>query len=57
MTTDELERDLEKLAEPREADERLRRAIRAQLRWRISLGTVRRPGGRWRLWGRGVRRG
>jgi hypothetical protein len=31
MTTDQLERDLEKLAEPREADEQLRRAIRAQL--------------------------
>ncbi len=31
MTTDELERDLEMLAEPREADERLRLAIRARL--------------------------
>lgn len=31
MTTDELERDLELLAEPREADERLRLAIRARL--------------------------
>src|SRR6266487_3986029 len=27
------------------------------LRWRISLRTVRRPGGRWRLWERSVRRG
>jgi hypothetical protein len=27
------------------------------LRWRISLGTVRRPGGRWRLWERMFRRG
>src|SRR6266545_5952420 len=24
----------------------------SSLRWRISLGTVRRPGGRWRLWER-----
>ena len=31
MTTEELERDLERLAEPREADERLRLAIRARL--------------------------
>ncbi len=31
MTTDELERDLKTLAEPQEADERLRLAIRAQL--------------------------
>ena len=29
----------------------------SSLRWRISLGTVRRPGGRWRLWERSVRRG
>src|SRR5438093_11272472 len=29
----------------------------SSLRWRISLGTVRRPGGRWRLWERRVRRG
>src|SRR5215218_6633701 len=26
----------------------------SSLRWRISLGTVRRPGGRWRLWERRV---
>jgi hypothetical protein len=31
MTTDELERDLKALAEPQASDERLRRAIRAQL--------------------------
>jgi hypothetical protein len=31
MTTEELERDLERLTEPREADERLRLAIRARL--------------------------
>jgi hypothetical protein len=31
MTTEELERDLQRLAEPREADERLRLAIRARL--------------------------
>ncbi len=31
MTTDELERDLKKLAAPQQADERLRQAIRAQL--------------------------
>jgi hypothetical protein len=31
MTTEELERDLKLLAEPRDADERLRRAIRARL--------------------------
>ncbi len=37
MTTDELERDLKTLAEPQEADERLRLAIRAQLgeRWQV----------------------
>lgn len=37
MTTDELERDLKTLAEPREADERLRLAIRTQLadRWQV----------------------
>jgi hypothetical protein len=37
MTTDELERDLKTLAEAREADERLRLAIRAQLgeRWQV----------------------
>jgi hypothetical protein len=26
----------------------------SSLRWRISLRTVRRPGGRWRLWERRV---
>jgi hypothetical protein len=37
MTTDELEHDLKTLAEPQEADERLRLAIRAQLadRWQV----------------------
>jgi hypothetical protein len=37
MTIDELERDLATLAEPQEADERLRLAIRAQLgeRWQV----------------------
>jgi hypothetical protein len=29
----------------------------SSLRWRISLRAVRRPGGRWRLWERRVRRG
>src|SRR6266700_2727464 len=29
----------------------------SSLRWRSSLRTVRRPGGRWRLWERRVRRG
>src|SRR6266511_1397849 len=29
----------------------------SSLRWRSSLGTVRRPGGRWRLWERRVGRG
>src|SRR5947207_14299317 len=29
----------------------------SSLRWRISLRTVRRPGGRWRLWERMRRRG
>jgi hypothetical protein len=33
------------------------RPIGVSLRWRSSLGTVRRPGGRWRLWERRVGRG
>ena len=37
MTTEELERDLEMLAEPREADERLRLTIRARLGEQINL--------------------
>ena len=45
MTTDELERDLKTLAEPQEADERLRLAIRAQLgeRCRYAQGAVSGP--------------
>jgi hypothetical protein len=42
MTTEELERDLESLAEPREDDERLRRAIRAQLGEQVLLRPKRR---------------
>ena len=46
MTTDELERDLKMLAEPREADEGLRLAIRAQWASRCScvLGAGLGPG-------------
>ena len=29
----------------------------SSLRWRSSLRTVKRPGGRWRLWERMLRRG
>lgn len=46
MTTEELERDLEMLAEPREADERLRLAIRARLGEQMLVRPRRRPG-RW----------
>ena len=42
MTTDELERDLKTLAEPQEADERLRLAIRAQLGERRQVRPRRR---------------
>ena len=44
MTTDELERDLKTLAEPQEADERLRLAIRAQLVG-TAAGTPKAPSG------------
>jgi hypothetical protein len=46
MTTEQLERDLEMLAEPRQDDERLRRAIRAQLGERMLV----RPRHRSRSW-------
>ena len=42
MTTDELERDLKTLAEPQDADERLRLAIRAQLGERPQVRPRRR---------------
>jgi hypothetical protein len=42
MTTEELERDLKVLAEPREADERLRLAIRARLGEQMLVGRRRR---------------
>lgn len=42
MTTDQLERDLKTLAEPQEADERLRLAIRAQLAERSQVRPRRR---------------
>jgi hypothetical protein len=42
MTTDELERDLKTLAQPREADERLRLATRAQLSERLQVRPRRR---------------
>jgi hypothetical protein len=43
MTTEELERDLEMLAERREADERLRLAIRARLGEQMLVRPRRRP--------------
>ena len=43
MTTEELERDLKMLAEPREADERLRLAIRAQLGEQLLARPRHRP--------------
>jgi hypothetical protein len=43
MTTEELERDLKMLAEPRELDERLRHAIRAQLGEQTLVRPDRRP--------------
>ncbi len=43
MTTEELERDLRTLAEPREADERLRLAIRARLGEQMLEPRKRRP--------------
>lgn len=43
MTTEELERDLQLLAEPREADERLRLAIRARLGEQMLARPRRRP--------------
>jgi hypothetical protein len=46
MTTEELERDLEMLAQPREADEPLRLAIRAQLREQMLAHPSRRRGPR-----------
>jgi hypothetical protein len=46
MTTEELERDLERLAEPRETDERLRLVIRARLGERMLV----RPRRRLRPW-------
>ena len=42
MTTEELERDLERLAEPREGDERLRRATRARLQEQMLARPSRR---------------
>jgi len=42
MTTEELERDLKMLAEPRETDERLRRATRARLGERMLVRPERR---------------
>jgi hypothetical protein len=43
MTTEELERDLMMLAEPREADERVRRATRARLGEEMLVRPRRRP--------------
>ena len=42
MTTEELERDLKVLAEPREQDERLRRAIRVRLDTQVPARGARR---------------
>lgn len=44
MTTDELERDLKTLAEPRETDERLRLALRARLGEQMLVRPKRRTG-------------
>jgi hypothetical protein len=43
MTIEELERDLRVLAEPRDEDERLRRAIRTRLDEQVSVRAKRRP--------------
>jgi len=43
MTTDQLERELRTLAEPRDADERLRRATRARLGEQMLVRPRRRP--------------
>jgi len=43
MTTDQLERDLSKLAEPREGDERLRLATRARLSEQMLVRPLARP--------------
>jgi len=50
MTTEELERELEMLAAPREADERLRHAVRAQLREQM-LAAPRSRSRSWRGFG------
>jgi hypothetical protein len=49
MTTEELERDLELLAQPRESDERLRLAIQARLGEQMLIRPRRRPRPRLRL--------
>ena len=54
MTTEELERDLMMLAEPRESDERLRRATRARLGEQMLVRPRRRPSFRLGLGGAAV---